>query len=112
MFKLMFSPTPGWIKSVEKNGEPAMAVILANPQHILDGVPEYKGRDAWIETGAEVHPASGEVYQAKMKCRLSQALGGMLEPGLQVNVRIDRKDRSKVVLMDDINTLLSYRLKK
>lgn len=46
-----------------------------------------------------------------MKCRLSHALGGMLEPPMKVNVRYDPKDKQRVLLVDDINTLLSYRLK-
>ncbi len=112
MFKIFFAPTPGWIKSVEKNGEPAHAVILTDPSHILGGVPEYKGRDAWIDVEAEVYPSLGEAYPVKMKARLSQSLGGMLGPGLKVNVRIDPKDRSHVVLMDDVNTLLRYHLKQ
>jgi len=47
-----------------------------------------------------------------MKCRFSTALGGMLAPGLKVNARLDPKDPRRVLLVDDVNKLLSYRLKQ
>jgi hypothetical protein len=31
---------------------------------------------------------------------------------MKVNVRYDRNDTQRVLLVDDINTLLSYRIKK
>ena len=112
MLKMMFSPTPGWIKDVEKNGNPAQAVVLSNPQDLVKGIGGYQGRDGWIDVQVEVHPATGAVYQAKMKCRFSTALGGMLAPGLKVNVGMDPRDPSHVLLVDDVNKLLSYRLKQ
>jgi hypothetical protein len=112
MFKMIFSPTPGWIKDVEKNGTPAYAVVLSDPQGILKGVAGYQGRDGWIDVLAQIHPSVEAEFEAKMKCRLSQALGGMLEPGMKVNVKYDPKDKKRVLLVDDVNKLLSYRLKE
>jgi len=31
---------------------------------------------------------------------------------MKVNVRVDSKDRKRVVLVDDVQTLLGYRVKK
>ena len=47
-----------------------------------------------------------------MKCRFSTALGGMLAPGMKVNVRVDPRDPGHVLLVDDVMQLLSYRNKK
>ena len=112
MFKMIFSPTPGWIKDVEKNGNPALAVVLSDPKDVLKGVAGYQGRDGWIDFQAQIHPSAEASFEARVKCRLSQALGGMLEPGMKVNVKYDPKNRKRVLLVDDVNKLLSYRLKE
>jgi hypothetical protein len=111
MFKMIFSPSPGWIKDVEKNGTPALALVLSDPKEILKGIAGYQGRDSWIDVQAEIHPNVDTKFEAKMKCSLSQALGGMLEPGMKVNVKYDPKDTKRVLLIDDVTKLLSYRLK-
>ncbi len=112
MFKMMFSPSPSWLKDVEKHGRQASAVVLSDPKQILKGVSGYQGRDGWIEVEVDVHPTDEASFKEKMKTRLSTALGGMLEPGMRVNVRYDPKDRRRVLLADDVNQLLSYRLKR
>jgi hypothetical protein len=111
MFKMIFSPTPGWIRDVEKNGKDALAEILSHPQQILKGVAGYQGRDGWIDVQAQIHPGDDAQFEGKVKCRLSQAIGGMLERGMKVNVKYDPKHKARILLVDDINKLLSYRLK-
>jgi hypothetical protein len=111
MLKMIFSPSPGWISDVEKNGKDALAEILSDPQHILKGVAGYQGRDGWIDVQAQIYPLDDAQFEGKMKCRFSQAIGGMLERGMRVNVKYDPKHRTRILLVDDINKLLSYRLK-
>lgn len=76
MFKLLFGLAPRWIRDVEKNGKPAVALVLSNPQEILKGVGGYQGRDAWIDVKAQVLPVDDAPFEAKMQSRLSQALCG------------------------------------
>lgn len=111
--RMMFRPTPGWVKQVQAHGRPAAAVVLADPQEVADlqRGGGYEGRDGWIDVAARVQPADEPPFEAAMKCRLSQALFGMLAAGMTVNVRYDPQDRSRVLLVDDVNTLLSYRVK-
>jgi hypothetical protein len=111
MLKMTLTPTPGWIKKVERDGRPASATVLSDPKKIIDGVGDYRGKDGWIDFDADVLTEEGEQFTTKAKCRLSQALGGMMEPGMNVNVRYDSKDRGRVVLVDDYQTLLNYRIK-
>jgi hypothetical protein len=111
MLKMMLLPAPRWIKKVEANGDPASATVLSNPGKVIEGIGGYEGKDGWIDFQADVLTEVGEQFTATAKCRLSQALGGMMEPGLKVNVRYDPKDRKRVVLVDDVQTLLNYRLK-
>lgn len=111
MLKISLSPTPRWIRDVEQNGEPALATVLTDPKEIIEGVAGYRGKDGWTDFKADVLPEVGERFAATTKCRLSQALGGMMEPGMKVNVRYDPEDRERVVLVDDVQTLLNYRLK-
>ena len=111
MLKMMFSVSPRWLKDVEKNGKLALAEVLSDTQQILKGVAGYQGRDGWIDVEVEVFPPDEIQFKAKMKTHLSTALGGMLAPGLRVNVRYDPKERQHVLLVDDVNKLLSYRLK-
>jgi hypothetical protein len=111
MFSKTLTPSPHWIKKVEKNGMTGTATVLTNPSEIMKGVAGYQGRDLWIDFEADVLTDVGEEYKAKVKCRLSQALGGMIEPGMKVNVRYDPNDKTRVVLVDDVQTLLNYRVK-
>jgi hypothetical protein len=109
LLKMMFGPTPRWIKDVESHGKAAQAVILSDPKEILKGVAGYEGRDGWIDVQAQVQPAGDVPFEARMKCRLSQAVFGMLEIGMTVNVRYDPENKSRVLLVDDVNALLRYR---
>jgi hypothetical protein len=111
MFKVIFGPTPGWIKDVEKNGTPARAVVLSDPKELIRGVAGYQGRDGWIDVRVRIEEAVGAPFEAKMQCRLMTALGGMLEPGMRVNTKYDPRHKDRVLLADDVNSLLSYRLK-
>lgn len=111
MFKMLLLPSPGWVKDVEKHGKLATAVVRSDPKEILKGVAGYQGRDGWVDVLVLVQPGEDPPYEAKMKCRLSHAIGGMLEPPMKDNVRYDPKDKQRVLLVDDINTLLSCRLK-
>jgi len=111
MFKVMFGPTPGWIKDVEKNGRPGKALVMSDPKDLLKGMGGYQGRDGWVDVRAQVETVVDGQFEAKVQCCLSTALGGMLEPGLRVNVKYDPKHKERVLLTDDVNTLLSYRLK-
>lgn len=110
MFKAVFSKTPGWIKDVEKNGIATKAVISSDPKTVMGHVQNYEGRDVWLDVEAQVE--GDEIYEAKLKCKLSQITFGMLAQGMRVNVKYDPKDRNKVMLSDDVNTLLSYRARK
>jgi hypothetical protein len=111
MMKMVLTPTPRWIKGVVKNGSPATAVVLSDPQDVMKGVAGYQGKDGFVDVDGDVLTEVGEEYKAKVKCRLSQILGGMLERGMKVNVRYDPDDKARVVLTDDITTLLSHRVK-
>jgi hypothetical protein len=111
MLKMMFSVSPRWLKDVEKNGKPASAEVLSDPQQILKGVAGYQGRDGWIDVEVDVYPTDDVQFKAKMKTRFSTALGGMLAPGMRVNVKFDGKDKQHVLLVDDVSKLLSYRIK-
>jgi hypothetical protein len=109
MLKMSLTPTPMWIKKIERDGKPASATVLSDPKQIIEGIGGYQGKDGWIDFQAELLTEDGEQFQAKAKCRLSQSFG--MEPGMKVNVRYDPNDRKHVVLVDDVQTLLNYRLK-
>ena len=128
MLKMALSPTPRWIKGVEQNGQPALATVLSDPKEIIEGgrifrsdpvIPDelriYWDLQCYMRGGtdfeADVQTEVGERFAATTKCRLSQALAGRMEPGMKVNVRFDPDDRERVVLVDDVQTLLNYRLK-
>jgi len=112
MLKMMITPTPSWVKDVEKNGKLAIAQVLSNPQDIMKGIGGYQGRDGWIDVEVKIHPSDEAEFEGKMKCRFSQAIGGMLTAGIKVNGKYDPKDKKRILLVDDVNKLLSYRLKK
>jgi hypothetical protein len=112
MFKGMFSMAPGWLKSVQTNGQAAKAVVLSNPKDNLKGVQGYEGRDMWLEVTARIEPADQPPFEAKMKCQLTQIVFGMLEAGMTVNAKYDPVHKDRVVLVDDQQTLLHYRIRK
>jgi len=47
-----------------------------------------------------------------MKCQLTQITFGMLESGMTVNAKYVPAHKERVVLADDPQTLLQYRVKK
>jgi hypothetical protein len=114
VFKMMFKPTPGWIKKVRKEGEPASAVVLAQAQAVTDlsKLGDYSGRDGWVDVPVRVEPYAGPPYEAQMQCKLSQALGGMLESGMKVNIKYERDHPDRVLLVDDLTTILMSRVKE
>jgi hypothetical protein len=101
-FKMAWGPTPGWIAKVRESGQPATALVLRDPAAVaaMKGVGGYRGKDGWIEPP----------FEATMKCRLSEAMFGMLAAGMDVNVRYDPAAKEHVVLIDDANTLLQKRV--
>jgi len=111
LLKMVFRLSPGWVKEVAQNGKTASATVLSDPKTVLQGVAGYQGKDGWIDVQSEVHPADEVSFPANMTCRLSQALGGLLEPGVTVNVRYDPKNKKRVLLMDDVTTMLRARIK-
>jgi hypothetical protein len=112
MLKMMFTPAPGWKKDVETNGKQARAAVISDPRELIKGIGGYQGRDGWLDVEVEVKPNDEVPFHGKMKCLFSTAIGGMLAPGLSVNVRYDGRDKRKIILMDDVNTLLGYRVRK
>jgi len=112
MLKMMLSPAPSWKKDVEKNGKQAQAIVISDPRDLVKGIGGYQGRDGWLDVEVDVKPDNEASFRGKMKCLFSTAIGGMLAPGLNVNVRYDEKDNRKILLMDDFNKLLSYRVRK
>jgi len=113
LFKSVFSLEPGWAKSVIANGLPAQATIITpDPQTIVKGIGGYEGRDGWTDLQVTVYSANEPPYEAKMICKLSQVVFGMLAGNQTVNVKIDPKDKAHVILSDDVHTLLQARVKK
>jgi len=114
LFKMMFRPTPRWIAAVQTNGHPAIAVVLATPKEVetLQSGVGYEGRDGWLDVPVQVRPADAAAFEAGMTCKLSQAFFGRLAAGMQVNVRYDPTNPQRVVLVDDVHTLLRSRAKQ
>jgi len=111
LFKMMFRPTPRWITTVQTTGKPAIAVVMATPKEIetLQSGVGYEGRDGWIDVPVQVHPADAVPFEAGMTCKLSQALFGRLVAQMQVNVRYDPTNPDRVLLIDEVHTLLRSR---
>ncbi len=112
MGKNIFGSKPGWLKQVEKNGQPAKAVVLADPKDYFKGTGGYQGADVWMDLAVRVEPGLEAPFEAKMKCQLSQIIGGMIKAGLRVNVKYDPGKKDRVLLVDDVNALLQYRVRK
>ncbi|MFL5807069.1 MAG: hypothetical protein ACJ8CR_35735 [Roseiflexaceae bacterium] len=113
LLKMMFRLTPRWITAVQTTGTPAIAVVVATPKEVetLQGGVGYEGRDGWIDVPVQVRPADAAPFEAGMTCKLSQALFGRLAAGMQVNVRYDPTTPQRVLLVDDVHTLLRSRVK-
>lgn len=58
MFKMLLLPSPGWVKTVAKNGKPASAEVRSDPKEILKGVAGYQGRDGWVDAWSSCTPAT------------------------------------------------------
>ncbi len=112
MFKAFFSIPPGWIKDVQKNGKATKAVVVSSPKDNMKGVQGYEGRDLRLEVVRRIEPADEAPFEAKMKCQLTRITFGMLESGMTVNAKYDPAHKERVVLADDPQTLLQYRVKK
>jgi hypothetical protein len=112
LLKMALSPTPGWIEKVRSGGQSAVATVLADPAAVADmnRMGGYKGKDGWIDVNVRVKAVSEPPFDAVMKCRLSEAMFGMMTAGMDVNVRYDPADTQHVVLTDDANTLLQKRV--
>ncbi len=107
MLKMMFTPAPGWKKQVETEGKQARAVVMCDPENISQGFG-YKGRDGWLDIDVEVEPDNDPPFDGKMKCQLTASMA--LTRGMTVNIRYDPKDKSKILLMDDVNQLFYSRM--
>jgi len=110
--KNVFGSRPSWAKKVAKEGQPATALVLENPKNYFKGIPKYEGADIWLDLAVRVEPSLEAPLEARMKCQLSQVLGSLLEADMRVNVKYDRQHKDRVLLVDDINALLQYRIKK
>jgi hypothetical protein len=110
--KMAWGPTPGWIAKVREGGQPATALVLRDPEAVeaTKRIGGYKGRDGWIDVDVRVKSAAGPPFEATMKCRLSEAMFGMLAAAMEVNVRYDPAAPEHVVLTDDANALLQKRI--
>jgi hypothetical protein len=102
MLKMMFTPAPGLKKQVEKEGKHALAVVKCDPGNISQGI-SYQGRDEWLDIDVEVKPDDNLPFEGKMKCQLSASMA--LTRGMTVNIRYDPRDKSKILLMDDVSQL-------
>jgi len=87
LLKMMFAPTPSWIKKVEKTGKPAQATVLSGLNDIFKGISGNQGRDGRLDIEVEVQPIDETPFKVKMQWCLGTALGEMVEPGLYVNGR-------------------------
>ena len=109
----MFGFAPRWVKKVKESGVVGTAVLLGNPQDKLQKYQKgYQGRDKWLEVAVRVQAMDGTTYTTDMQCQMSQVLFGMMEAEMTVNVKYDPEDRARVVLMDDVQKLLSYRVRE
>jgi hypothetical protein len=88
---------PAWAEQVRQAGTSATAEVLANDY--AAGKFGYEGPDIAVDIPVRVSPPDGAVYQAKMKVRLSRALG--LRPGETVTVKYDAANRRRVTTASD-----------
>jgi hypothetical protein len=88
-FPLLGARAPGWFTALQANGTPATAEVVAND--FLPGNWSYDGLDLLVDVRVRVEPAGEAAFEARMKCRLSQAK--RLRPGKRVNVKYDPRTR-------------------
>jgi hypothetical protein len=112
LLKMANSTAPRWIVKVRDGGQPATALVLTDPEAVesMRRAGGYKGRDGWIDVDVRVQSMGEPAFEATMKCRLSEAMFGMLTAGTTVNVRYDPAAKDHVLLMDDANALLQKRV--
>lgn len=86
--------TVGQDRNVLENGIPAVAKILSVRQTgvMLNNQPQ-------IEFQLEIHPPSGIPYQAQAKAVVALVNIPQFQPGVEVPVKIDPTDQTKVVLV-------------
>ncbi|MCB8945264.1 MAG: hypothetical protein H6658_16070 [Ardenticatenaceae bacterium] len=109
---MMFGLAPRWVKQVQEKGVAATAVLLTNPQDKLKKYQQgYQGRDKWLALPVRVQAQDGTTYTSDMQCQMSQILFGLMKAEMQVNVKYDPQNKERVVLVDDVQKLLSYRVK-
>lgn len=111
LLKMMFTAEPNWMQAVTDYGLSAQATLVEDPRAITKGIGGYEGEDGWIDLKVVVHPPSEPMYDARMKLKLSQAIFGLLAMGQTVNVKVDPKDLSHVLLSDDVHALIQSRVK-
>ncbi len=111
MFRMIFGLTPAWIKRVEREGKPAMAVVKTAPRDVLQGAAGYSGRDGWVNVDVVVHPRDDVQFEGKMQARYSQTIAGVLAAGLEVNVKYDPQHKDRILLVEDLTSLLKKQLK-
>jgi hypothetical protein len=88
-FPFLGARAPGWFTALQASGTPAAAEVLAND--FLPGNWSYDGLDLLVDVPVRVEPGGEAAFEAKMKCRLSQAK--RLKPGRRVNVKFDPRTR-------------------
>jgi hypothetical protein len=98
--------TQRWIGRVQRNGRQTSAVVLEF-QDYMAGIGHYEGSDLWIDLPVRVDAERDGEFEARMKCRLSQSY--VLKEGMSVTVKYDPADKRRVVLMDDVTTILNRR---
>jgi hypothetical protein len=80
---------PRWFTALQANGTPATAEVLAND--FLPGNWSYEGVDLLVDVQVRVEPDGEAGFEARLKCRLSQAK--RLKPGKRVHVKYDPQTR-------------------
>lgn len=110
--KVVGTPKAGWVDKVREGGERATATVLAKPEAVADmgKVGNYEGHDPWIDADVRVAATSEPPFEAKAKITLSTAGVGLIEAGTKVNVRYDPEHHDRVVIVDDVPTLLQQRI--
>jgi hypothetical protein len=111
MLELMFGFKPRWFDKVLAEGMPASATVISDPKEVMKGVAGYHGGERYFDVVVRVASTCDGVHEQMMKTPLSQALGGMLESGMEVNVKYDAADPTKIVLADDVMALLNRRVR-
>jgi hypothetical protein len=86
---LLGARAPRWFTALQANGTSATAEVLAND--FLPGNWSYAGLDLLVDVRVRVDPGGEAPFEARMKCRLSQAK--RMKPGKRVNVKYDPRTR-------------------